>query len=96
MGCYVNPPDMSKEDWLKKEGIQISEKDVRDWDYSNLDAFPVCLVDNGAFKAAGVAFDSNERFEFLEDGIGRKKDWFLVETKDLKLVSPLSIYRKDV
>jgi len=46
-----------------------------DWLYKT---FPVCLVDNGLFKAAGIAFDKRELEIFLNPDDHRPKDWFLV------------------
>ena len=61
MGFYVNPSDMTKEEWLQKHG-QITETPV--WPAPE-GTIPVCLIDNGPFTAAGIAYCEQEFYEFL-------------------------------
>jgi hypothetical protein len=61
MGVYINPPKESKEAFLMREGRPLTQKDVRAWVFETpTKEFPVALVDNGPFTAAGVAFDAKE------------------------------------
>lgn len=83
MGYYINPPDMSKEDFLKKNGTLVKESDVMEADLMN--DFPVVLIDNGLFTAAGILYDGKERDYWLQSC---KKDvrlhlFYLVEKKHL-------------
>lgn len=48
----------------------------------------VCLVDNGAFRAAGIAVDQRELEAFLQPHDQRPKQWFVVPKEDLKLWLP--------
>lgn len=80
MGYYINPPDMSKEDFLHKHGKPIQAHEVKS-QYGN-GVLPVCLVDNGAFTAAGIAYDEREADAFLCND-GRPKQWFAVGVTEL-------------
>lgn len=81
MGMYVNPPTMSKEDWLKANGVPtgsnpgaITETQV-----------PVCLVNNGLFSAAAVAYNDRELAEFSRPD-GRPKSWYNVTKVKLESI----------
>lgn len=81
MGYYINPPDMSKEEFLQQHGTPISPADVKN--HYTGDNLPVCLVNNGAFTAAGIAFDPHEADAFLYPD-GRPKRWYTVSKEVLK------------
>lgn len=89
MGCYINPPDMSKEEWLVRNGkpflgpAKITQ-----------DTVPVCLVDNGIFTAAGVGFSEEEVEEFNNSSDRRPKTWYTVRREDVREVSDLEIFEK--
>lgn len=85
MGYYINPPDKSKEQFLVEFGepIQASEVKAR----INECDLPVCLVDNGPFTAAGIAYDEAEADCFLQPD-GRPKRWFAVSREALKPYYP--------
>jgi len=89
MGFYVNPHLMPKEEWLhvnayyEGDDAELAKKEA---DFK--DTFPVCLVDNGPFTAAGIAFDEIEWEEIVgppEDN--RPKRWFIVHKEYLIGVS---------
>lgn len=79
MGYYINPKDMSKEEWLAENGVPVSARDlqVTGFEYLKPAELPVCLVDNGWMTAAGIAYCDEEMQEFLRPD-GRPKQWFLV------------------
>ena len=85
MGCYVNPQDQDKEDWLETFGRPISGAGAI---ITELEV-PVCLVDNGVFKAAGVAFSKRELENFTQPGDFRNKQWYMVTREKLYEVSDL-------
>lgn len=87
MGIYINPTGMSKEAWLSmymKEGSSVPYT----WDSVPSDMGLVCLVDNGLFTAAGVAFDENEFKAFNNPEDLRQKIWCIVPRARLLEVCP--------
>lgn len=78
MGLYVNPKGQSKEAWLAEHGeITDAPASVKE----RPGHLPVCLVDNGAFTAAGVAVDEQELSMFKGNGRDpRPKRWYWVAT----------------
>lgn len=74
MGYYINPPDMSKEQFLQKHGTPINPNDYQ----FNEEKLPVCLVDNGWMTAAGIAPDARELAVFNDPADARPKLWFEV------------------
>jgi hypothetical protein len=82
MGYYINPEDQSKEAFLKQHGTPISADHAASFDFTT-NQLPVCLVDNIAFTAAGIAYDTKERDAFLRPD-RRLKRWFLVDKEALK------------
>jgi len=73
MGVYINPESMSKESWLSDHAVLVgtNQNDVLPLKFSDLkegELF-VCLVDNGYFTAAGIAYSEEELSEFnVDDG----------------------------
>lgn len=89
MGYYVNPPTGSKEVWLAENGHQISTEEAQAFWVAPLPGYlPVCLVDNGAFTAAGIGFDLYETECFLRSDDPRPKTWWLVKKEDLLTFLP--------
>lgn len=87
MGCYINPPDMTKEQWLFKHAAAIPPNTLRAWDTKPEGTLPVILVDNGSFTAAGIAYNKAEYDAFnVEDG--RDRLWFCVPQEELLEVAP--------
>ena len=82
MGYYINPEVGTKEAWLAENGSRITAVEAKEYP-SNQGRVLVCLVDNGPFTAAGIAFDDEERDAFM-DPDGRPKKWFLVKRELLK------------
>lgn len=82
MGYYINPTDRTKEQWLAKHGQLASPSDLIADDHCL-----VCLVDNGAFTAAGVCYDKYEQDAFsLPDE--RPRWWYAVSRSALLEVEP--------
>ena len=84
MGMYIDPANMSKEDWLAKHG----EKTAAPCDISDTH-LPVCLVNNGFFTAAAVAYSPSELAVFSDSGDRRRKAWYKVSIADLRAVGAM-------
>ena len=85
MGYYVNPIGMTKEEWLEIHGYKIGRRMPKQTSGHTR----VVLIDNGAFTAAGIAFDDEEaeRFNRIDDF--RYKVWYQVLTSDLVEFCPM-------
>lgn len=92
MGCYINPPDMSKELWL----VLHSEETLPAGEPGPITPthVPVCWVDNGDFSAAAVAYSPAEveRFSHPSPDDHRLRGWFQVPRAAVRTVSNLAEY----
>ena len=84
MGFYVNPPNEDKEQFLDREGLLVEKLD-----YSKVPSsmVPIILMDNGAFKAAGIAYSEKEFKAFTDKSDPRPKKIFLVKKAALKEIN---------
>lgn len=82
MGLYIEHPD--KETFLKQHATPTLIPEYP----TNPNQMLVCLVDNGLFKAAGVAFSPNEFRAFNSIGDTRLKHWFIVDKEVIKPYCP--------
>lgn len=86
MGYYINPRDMSKEQWLKIHGRPINAEDIPT---ETMDKeMPVCLVSNGAFTAAAICYCEEEWEEFRSPRDFRPKEWYMVPRDKLREFYP--------
>lgn len=83
MGCYVNPPNESKEAFLEREGSAVS---VEDAVITGVE-IPVCLFSNGAWTAAVVCDYDEELARFTDEVGDRLSSWYMVAAKKLSEVS---------
>ncbi len=86
MGRYVNPQDMSKEEFLKKYGKEISVIDFKNSNFNAFDAVSemvVVLVDNGPFKAALICYDDAEYRYIVDNPDPRPKKYYSVNLNHL-------------
>ena len=90
MGCYINPQNERKEAFLGREGTFVGILPP-EWGAVPEGSLPVCLVDNGLFTAAGIAYCAEEMAAFAHPD-SRPKRWFTVPAEKLLPVSPLSEY----
>lgn len=96
MGCYVDPLNEAKEDFLEREGREV-ESDYISKNYKMIKEkgdLPIVLCDNGPFTAAGVAYTERE-FERFVRYDNRPKRFFIVSVEKLKDVSPVEGYLKE-
>jgi len=75
MGMYVNPKDETQDEFLEREGKMVES--VK-WDDVPSGELPVVLIDNGPWKAAGVAYKSSELDAFTDPNDHRNRVIFLV------------------
>lgn len=93
MGCYVNPQGMSKEVWLGMHGVYVGLTPPVWGEMPG--CLPVCLIDNGPFTAAGVAYSVRELGDFSRPDDSRLKRWYWAEIDKLREVaSGLDSYLK--
>lgn len=90
MGCYINPPTGTKEDWLAEHGHQVWLTECQ----ITTTEVPVCLVDNGGFTAAAVAFDKHELKAFSDPADPRYKVWYMVPREEARKVSDLANWER--
>ena len=86
MGYYINPKDETKEEFLRKNAIETTKDDFKRFTFENDLSLPVCLVDNGFFTAAGVAYSESERDAFVMESDNRPKRFFVCSVERLKKV----------
>jgi hypothetical protein len=94
MGIYINPKPTTgqnypvsdpgtKEAWLLQNAAPITQREASRFDSDNdRERALVCLIDNGQFTAAGVAYNNRERDIFLHPD-PRRRLWFLVPVDKL-------------
>jgi len=87
MGYYINPPDRTKEEWLEEFG---EEAITPTWPATE-GMVPICLIDNGAFTAAGIAYNEAEFNAFMapDSGMQRPRTWYYVPREKVLEVQPL-------
>lgn len=104
MGCYINPENCEKEDFLAEHGELIYDVDefTNNAFFLNFNSIlkqnklPVVLVDNHVFTAAGVCYNEMEFKAFTNPRDGRRRQLFLVNIKDLIDVCPLKTYAPEL
>ncbi|MCK5610162.1 hypothetical protein KAR91_50275 [Candidatus Pacearchaeota archaeon] len=88
MGAYINPEDITKEDWLTDNATEYltiaeAEKAAKD-----SEGMIVVLLDNGPFTAAGIVFSDDELVAFTHHDDMRPKRFFVATVPDLMHVCP--------
>lgn len=88
MGLYINPESKTKEQWLDDNSIECVAGPIPTVKmFEGVSGHTVvCLVDNGDFTAAGVAYDAEELRRFTYP-CGRPKIWYLIPNENLDKVT---------
>ena len=99
MGLYVEVghDKVSKLEWFEKNSISYENYNIESM-YNSLPEGHrlVCLVDNGFFYAAAVAYCLSEAKTFADPNDYRPKQWFVVSDELLKKNCPSwDIYIED-
>jgi hypothetical protein len=91
MGIYINPSNMSKEQWLSLHAKGGSSRAPASHYNEETNEVAVCLVDNGMFTAAAVAFEPRELEAFTYPDDRRPKKWFQVPVADVANVLDMPV-----
>jgi len=83
MGLYINPDEVSKEQWLVENGALLMSCPPS---YKQDTRLAVCLISNPMFSAAAVAYSQKELEEFSRSEDPRPRLWYMVEEDKLKEV----------
>jgi len=84
MTIYLNPETMTKEEFLDKHGVEVDVDAVREYDLDDhSEECVVCIVDNGAFRAAGIMGGDRDFKDFTSPTDLRPKKFFAVKTEDI-------------
>ena len=81
MGYYIDPEDKSKEQWLQENATACSRPEANEADFTR--CFPVVLVDNGIFTAAGICYSRREYEAFTDPEDHRPKKFFVADRERL-------------
>lgn len=84
MGIYINPPDMTKEQFLEKFGIECRGDELEILE----DMLPVVLVDSGYFTAAAIAYSRYELSCLVDPFDPRPRKYYMVPREHLKPYMP--------
>ena len=84
MGIYINPENMTKEQWLDKYATPAKNIDI---DALADDETFLVWVDNGAFTALAVIPDDAELQSFLDPNDRRLKMVWIAKKADVETVS---------
>lgn len=78
MGRYLNPPDCTKEHWLRENATCIGRRAPARLPE---DQIVICHVDNGWMTAAALCDSEEELRRFRRHQDPRPKLWFLADPK---------------
>lgn len=92
MGAYVNPLNETKEEFLEREGKEITVEDAILHNPGRYNHFAVCLIGNGSFTAAAILYDEGEIEAFTDSRDIRPKKYYLITKEKLLPISNLEFY----
>lgn len=87
MGYYIETEVVKeKAEWLRLNlgGIALTGKP----NHVGPEYVPVCVVDNGSFEAAAIAFNEKEADEFDDKDDKRKREWLIIRREDAVRMCP--------
>ena len=97
MGLYIeDQKDLTKEKWLQVHGFHVLKGLTGEFSFiRSKKLYPVALINNGIFYAAGVGFNEAEWNRFKADTSGRPIKYYLVpEDKIYEVVGKDNPYFK--
>ncbi len=83
MGLYIDPDNMTKEQWLAEHGVPLNGPPPAHKDGTRI---AICLVFNPMFTAAAVAYSQQELEDFSRPEDFRPKTWYMVEEAKVREV----------
>ena len=88
MGLYINPLNMSKEQFLQDHGTLVNPQDYDNdasavWAARQPNELPVILIDNGPFTAAAIGYCEKEVVDFLDPDDPRPRVLYMVKIDDI-------------
>jgi len=83
MGTYIDPPNQTKEAFLEENGTVTDSGHLMEL-FDDPDRVGVCLVNNGAFTAAAVAYSAREATEFTRPDDYRPRKYYSVPREALR------------
>jgi hypothetical protein len=84
MGLYINPTDMTKEEFIQRHALSVTWLPPETNYNPKDDTVAVCLVNNGGFTAAAIAYSTDEIAAFSHPADQRPKAWFFIPYDKLK------------
>ena len=94
MGCYINPPQNKKKEFIEKEATQIAMTKEALTVHLTDTTVPVVYIDNGPFDALAVAYNLGEIEEFTQPQDPRTKAAYVIKRE--KLVEAIGISARDI
>jgi len=91
MGLYINPTDVSKEQWLEENAELITQEEAHNHDYNDKSVAILCHVMNAMFSACAVAYQHSEYEAFTLPHDHRPKRFYKVTADKLTENSGLSL-----
>ena len=92
MGAYINPKEITEEEWLKNYAEEVPNN-ASDFDSLLAEGkMKITLIDNGYFTAAAISFNKAEDNYFIKHEDERHKKYFIASIEELKKVSNLENY----
>jgi len=78
---YINPPEESKESWLRNNGVRL-DKQPTSVSFV-VDFLLVCMVENGEFTAAHIIHEYRDFMRCSDPIDPRPKTWYAVKKEIL-------------
>lgn len=93
MGCYIPCGDgqaFFKAAYLVNHHGALQVQEPESFEDIAPSKVVVCVIENGAFEAAGVCYDALELREFKYDGTRRARTWLLMDKAVVRDLVPLA------
>jgi hypothetical protein len=88
MGYYIETSSFkNKAQWILEHCV-LSQGMIRRPETVPEGFVPVCVVDNGPFEAAAIAYDMREAVVFDMPTDTRPKQWLLIRIEDAERLNP--------